>query len=84
MIFVRHALVTLRPVNLLAILAVMAVVLVLNLLAMLFGDRLLKSSPVASALGIVDSVLAILQVALGAQVVVDALRSLGFVGAGSG
>src|SRR5690606_36426043 len=67
-------LVTLRPDHLPEIAGVTALVLLLNLLAMLFADRILKSPLVASALGIVGAVMAVLQVALGVQVVVDALR----------
>jgi multiple antibiotic resistance protein len=74
--------VTLRPDNILQILGVAAVVLVLDLLAMLSADRILKTLLLGSALGIVGSVMAVLQIALGVQAVVDALHLLGAVGGG--
>ena len=66
------------------ILGVVAIVLLLNLLAMLFADRILKAPFVAPVLGIVGAVLGVLQIALGVQAVVDGLRILGIVGAGAG
>ena len=70
-------LVTLRSDHLPEIIGIMAVILVLNLLAMLFGEYMLKSSLVAALLGIIGTVIGVLQVALGVQVVLDALRQLG-------
>lgn len=58
------------------ILGVTALILVLDLLAMLFAERILKTPVVASALAIVGSVMGVLQVALGIQIVVLALRLL--------
>ena len=66
------------------ILGVVAFVLLLNLLAMLFADRILKAPFVAPALGIVGAVLGVLQIALGVQAAVVGLRILGIVGAGAG
>jgi small neutral amino acid transporter SnatA (MarC family) len=77
-------LVTLRRDHLLEILGVTIVVLAFNLLAMLFADRILKTPLLGSVLGIMGSVMAVLQVALGVQVVVSALHLLGIVGTGSG
>lgn len=55
---------------------VTALILMLDLLAMLFAERILKTPVVASALAIVGSVMGVLQVALGIQIVVLALRLL--------
>jgi multiple antibiotic resistance protein len=66
--------VTLRPDHLPEIAGVTAFVLVLNLLAMLSADLILKTPLLGSVLGIVGAVMGLLQVALGVQVVVDALR----------
>src|SRR5262249_33273478 len=71
--------VTLRAGNtpiVLQILGVAVGVLVLDLLAMLSADRIVKPPFVASALGIVGTVLSVLQVALGIQAVVAAVRIL--------
>jgi multiple antibiotic resistance protein len=76
--------VTLRRDHLLEIVGVTAVVLVLNLLAMLSADRILKTPLVGSALGIVGAVMGLLQVALGVQVIVSALHLVSVVGAGGG
>jgi multiple antibiotic resistance protein len=59
------------------ILGVTAVVLMLDLLAMLGTDRILKTPLIAPALGILGAVLGVLQVALGVQAVVGGLRLLG-------
>jgi multiple antibiotic resistance protein len=75
---------TLRRDNMLQILGVTAFVLVLDLLAMLVADRILKTPFVASALGIVGAVMGVLQIALAVQATVDALRMMGVVGAGGG
>ena len=64
------------------ILALTAVVLVLDLLAMLFADRILKTAFVASSLNIAGAVMGVLQVALGVEVIVFALRLLGVVDPG--
>jgi multiple antibiotic resistance protein len=80
-------LVTLREgdtVGLMQIVSVMAVVLVLDLLAMLFADRILKTRFVAPVLGIVGVVLGILQVALGVQTAATGLRLLVIFGSGAG
>ena len=55
----------------------LGVVLALDLLAMLFADRIVKTPGVAPALGILGSVLGILQVALGIQAILTALRVMG-------
>jgi multiple antibiotic resistance protein len=77
-------LVTLRPDKMLQILGVTAFVLLLDLLAMLSADRILKTPLVGSALGILGAVLGMLQIALSVQVVVRGLRLLGIAGAGIG
>lgn len=69
-------LVVLRRDFLLEIAAVTALVLVLDLLAMLYSDRILKNSLVISALAIVNSVLGVLQVALAVQASYEALRMI--------
>lgn len=69
--------VTLRPSYLLEIFGVVVLVLGLDLLAMLFADRILKVSIVTSLLGIVGAVMGLLLVALGVQVSIDALRMMG-------
>lgn len=58
------------------ILGLTALVLALDLLAMLFADRILKAPAVVSALAVVGAVMGVLQVALGIQIVVVALRLL--------
>jgi multiple antibiotic resistance protein len=77
-------LITLYPLSAggLSILGVAGSVLVLDLLVMLCADRLAKSRFFTPGLGIVGSVMGILQVALGVQAAVDGLRLLGIVGAG--
>jgi multiple antibiotic resistance protein len=66
----------------LSILGVAGFVLALDLLAMLSADLIAKTRFFTPGLGIVGSVMGILQVALGVQAVVDGLRLLGVVGAG--
>jgi multiple antibiotic resistance protein len=66
------------------ILGMIAVVMLLNLLAMLYADRILKMPFVAPALGILGAVMAVLQVALGAHAIMTALHLLGVGGAQSG
>lgn len=58
-------------------LGVAIVVLLLDLIGMLFADRILRTPFVAPALGIVGTVLGVLQVALGVQAMATALRLLG-------
>jgi multiple antibiotic resistance protein len=61
------------------VLLVAIFVLLLDLLAMLFAEQILKTPLVGAALGIVGVVMGVLQVALGVQAMVAALRLLGFV-----
>ncbi len=61
---------------------VMAVILALDLLAMLGADGILKTPFVKPLLGIVGAIVGVLQVALGVQAIVVGLRLLGIVGAG--
>jgi multiple antibiotic resistance protein len=61
----------------LSVLGVALLILILDLIAMLFADRLLKVPLVAPLLGIVSVVMGVLQVALGVQAMVVALRLLG-------
>ena len=75
--------VTLDPTRMIPILGVLAFVLLLNLLAMLFADRILKAPFVAPALGIVGAVLGVLQIALGVQAAGDGLHMMGIVGGGA-
>ena len=58
------------------ILAMAGVVLVLDLIAMLAADSIVKTPYVAPVLGIVGAVIAVLQVALGVQLVINGLRLL--------
>lgn len=62
----------------LQILGVAVFILLLDLLAMLFADRILKTPLVAIALGIIGVVMGVLQVALGVSACVLALHLLGF------
>jgi multiple antibiotic resistance protein len=71
--------VILRPGHLLEIIGVMAFILVLNLLAMLFADFILKSTLVATVLRILGAVTGVLQIALALQAAVDGLRLMGVV-----
>jgi multiple antibiotic resistance protein len=66
------------------ILGMIAVVMLLDLLAMLYAERILKTPFVAPALGILGAVMAVLQVALGAHAIMTALHLLGVAGARSG
>lgn len=59
------------------VLAVAVFVLLLDLLAMLFAQRILTTPLVPLALGIVEPVMGVLQVALGVSAVVRALSMLG-------
>lgn len=61
------------------ILGLTAVVLVLDLLAMLFADRIMQARIVYPALFILGSVMVVLQVALGVEVMLYALRLLGAI-----
>ena len=60
------------------VLGVAVFVLLLDLLAMLFAQRILNTPLVPLALGIVEPVLGVLQVALGVSAVVRALSMLGY------
>jgi multiple antibiotic resistance protein len=71
--------VTLRSDHLLEILGVTIFVLVLDFLAMVVADLILKTPLVAAALGILGSVMGVLQIALAVQASVDALRMMGIV-----
>jgi multiple antibiotic resistance protein len=73
-------LVALRPeeVAFARILGVAIFVLLLDLLAMLYANRILRNQLVATAFGIVGAVMEVLQVALGVQAMVAALRLLSF------
>jgi multiple antibiotic resistance protein len=59
---------------------VTAVILALDLAAMLCADSVLRAPYVASIFGILGAVLGVLQVALGVQAIVVGLRLLGFAG----
>ena len=69
---------------LLGIAGIAALVLALDVVAMLTADRILTTPGVRPTLGILGSVLSVLQVALGVQGIVDALRLLGIGGLTSG
>lgn len=60
------------------VLGVAVFVLLLDLIAMLFAQRILTTPLVPIALGIVEPVMGVLQVALGVSAVVRALNILGF------
>jgi multiple antibiotic resistance protein len=60
------------------VLLVAVFILVLDLIAMLYAERILKTPLVAPTLGIVGTVLGVLQVALGVQAMFTALRLMGF------
>jgi multiple antibiotic resistance protein len=79
-IAVLIVLVALRPeeVAFARILGVAIFVLLLDLVAMLYAKRILGNNFVAAAFGIVGAVMEVLQVALGVQAMVTALRLLGF------
>jgi multiple antibiotic resistance protein len=64
----------------LQVLAVAAVILTADLVAMLAAERLLHAPLVAATFGIVGSVMAVLQIALSVQAVIVGLRLLGIVG----
>lgn len=51
--------------------------MLLNLFAMLFAHKILKFIGIRRALQILDSVLGVLQVALGIQMILQALISMG-------
>jgi multiple antibiotic resistance protein len=71
---------TLREGYALQILAATAVVLVVNFLVMMVAERILKAPAIVAVLAIVGTVLGILQVALGVQVMAAALPMLGLAG----
>jgi multiple antibiotic resistance protein len=60
-----------------SLLVLVALVLALDLVAMLFADRILGTPVVAGALRLLGATLGVLQVALGVQAIVGALRLLG-------
>lgn len=60
------------------VMVIALVILLLDLIFMLFAERILKTPLVAPALGIVAAVLGVLQVALGVQAMLAALRVLGY------
>jgi len=60
------------------IVGIVALVLLLDLIAMLYADRILSTPFVALALGITGAVMGVLQIALSISVMVLALRLLGF------
>ncbi|MGH7681137.1 MAG: MarC family protein [Candidatus Eiseniibacteriota bacterium] len=64
------------------VIQVAAIVLVLDLLAMLSADRILKTPFVAPVLGVIGIVVGVLQVALGVQAAVSGMRLLGMIGSG--
>lgn len=75
-------LVTLRTgqtMTLLRIAGITAIVLALDFLAMLSADRILNRPMVRPILGILGSVLSVLQAALGVQAMIDALHLLGVI-----
>jgi multiple antibiotic resistance protein len=59
------------------IIGIAVLVLVLDLAAMLTADRILTTPAIRPTLGILGSVLSVLQVALGVQAIIEALRLLG-------
>jgi multiple antibiotic resistance protein len=59
------------------IIGIAVLVLALDLVAMLTADRILTTPAVRPTLGILGSVLSVLQVALGVQAIIEALRLLG-------
>jgi small neutral amino acid transporter SnatA (MarC family) len=58
------------------LIALTAVVLLLDLIAMLSAQRILNTPYVALILGIVGAVIGVLQIALGVQAMADGLRLL--------
>jgi multiple antibiotic resistance protein len=66
------------------ILGMIAVVMLLDLMAMLCADRILETRFVAPALGILGGVMAVLQVTLGVHAIMTALHLFGVVGTRSG
>jgi multiple antibiotic resistance protein len=76
-------LVTLREGNtavILQVYALTALVLALDLLAMLTADRILKTPVLAAGLAIAGVVMGVLQVAVGVQAFAEALHMLGLMG----
>jgi multiple antibiotic resistance protein len=66
-----------RPGRTATILGLLLLVMVLNLLAMVYARRILATPGVAVVLQVVGAVLAVLQVALATQFILDGLRMLG-------
>ena len=73
-----------QPAVIAQIIGLVALVLVLDLVAMLTADRIMTTPAVRPALGILAIVLSILQVALGVQAMIDALYLLGMPKLASG
>ena len=68
------------PTKILRLLGLVGLVLALDLVAMLAADRVLRTPLVKPVLGIIGSVVSVLQVSLGVQAVVGALQHLGAFG----
>ena len=66
-----------QPALVAQVFGIVAIVLGLDYLAMLSADRILSTPKVRPVLGIVGTVLSVLQVALGVQAMIDALHRLG-------
>ena len=69
-----------RPAIILEIVGLAALVLALDLVAMLTADRILTTRFVRPALVILGSVLSVLQVALGVQIIIESIRLLRLTG----
>jgi multiple antibiotic resistance protein len=75
-------LVTIRPQHIWLILALTFIIFVLDLLAMLGAEFIMRRSFLVTVLGIIGTILGVLQVALGVQAVVNALHILGLTHSG--
>ena len=73
-----------QPTRIAQIIGLVALVLALDLVAMLAADRIMTTPAVRPTLGILGIVLSILQVALGVQAMIDALYLLGMPKLASG
>ncbi len=80
-IAVMILLVTLRAERIPEIVLITAAVLVLDLLAMLTAERILRTPLVGTTLAVMAAVIGVLQVALGVEVAVQGIRMLGLAGA---
>jgi len=69
-----------RPAIILEIVGLVALVLALDLVGMLTADRILTTRFVRPALVILGSVLSVLQVALGVQIILESIRLLRLTG----